>query len=207
MITLFFTICSMDNLPKNFFAYAQVLTLLFIAFIIISSFHRQIFFYNKYTDLVNQYVVEEWKNPKLPIASNAEEKIFQQAIDLICKYTPKEKNDIAIFSKYDNIIPFAAGKYSNLPIQDLQWLLMSSKEYNQITSYFNNKKPKYLFVDTDIERNFEYDRPFVQYPQVIFVEHLFRVARLKLIQKLWNEIKCNYKLQEKTPLLSVYEHL
>ena len=134
-------------------------------------------------------------------------KIFQQAIDLIQKYTPEKKKDIAIFSRYDNIIPFAADKYSNLPIQDLQWLLISSKEYHQIIQFFNVKKPKYLFVDTDIERNFEYDRPFIQSPQLIIIEHLFRIGRLKLMQKLWNEIKCNYKLQEKTPLLTVYEHI
>ena len=203
--TLHFTIFSMGNLPRNFFTYAQTLTMVYITYIVIISFNHQIFSYNKYTDIVNQYVMEEWKNPKLQIASNAEEKIFQQAIDLISKYTPNTKKDIAIFSRYDNIIPFAAGKYSNLPIQDLQWLLMSPKEYNQITTYFKTEKPKYLFVDTDIERNFEYDRPFIQSPHLIIVEHLFRVGRLKLMQKLWNEIKCKYKLQEKTPLLSVYE--
>ena len=207
VITLNFIIFSMDNLPKNFFLYSQILTMLFITYVIVSSFNNQIFSYNKYSDLVNQYVVEEWKNPKLPIASNAEEKIFQQAIDLIDKYTSNDQKNIAIFSRYDNIIPFAAGKYSALPIHDLQWLLISSKEYNQVTTYFNTQKPKYLFVDTDIERNFEYDRPFIQSPHLIIVEHLFRIGRLKLMQKLWHEIKHDYKLKEKTPLLSVYKRI
>ena len=175
------------------------------AFAVIISILLQLGSYWNFSSCLRNNVIYEWKNPFIEIRSTAEEKLIQKSVDLIKKYTPENQKGIAVFSKYDNILPFAAGKYSDLPYPDLQWFLVSPKEEAEIIRYFEQQKPEYIFVDTDVERNFEYDRPPLLSSKVLLSEYVYRVERLNLLKNLWHKLKINYELKEKTPLLSVWK--
>ena len=77
---------------------------------------------------------------------------FVDSISLIQAYAPTN-NAIHLISKYDNLLPFLAKKYSAMPFFDLQWFLLTDKEVNLCIERIQTQKPPYLFVDTDIERD------------------------------------------------------
>ena len=149
--------------------------------------------------------VEAWKNPRIRLQMTAREEPFEQAVRLIRKYTPPERKGIAMISRFDNILPFAAGKYSDLPYPDLQWFVISKRERSEVLRYFAEKKPRFVFVDTDIGKNIATEDPAYVITKPIKDEYIARIGRMKLFPALWRRVGPDYVLKEQTPMISVWE--
>ena len=131
---------------------------------------------------------------------------FTDSIFLIHEYEPSE-NAIHLISKYDDLVPFLAGKYSAMPFFDLQWFLLSPKEVALSVERIKKNKPQYLFVDTDIERDFNGEILLGGLQSIGFPgeESLHRVQRLHLLQEVFRAVKKDYVPVKEGVLLTVYK--
>jgi hypothetical protein len=57
-----------------------------------------------------------------------------------------------MISQYDNLLPFLAERFSGMPFFDLQWYLMGPRELEDSVRAIEAARPRFLFVDTDVDR-------------------------------------------------------
>jgi len=90
---------------------------------------------------------------------------------------------------------------------DLQWFLLSPKEVALSVERIKNNKPQYLFVDTDIERDFNGEILLSGLQSIGFPgeESLQRVQRLHLLQQVFQAVKKEYVPVKEGILLTVYK--
>ena len=147
----------------------------------------------------------EWNLEKAQFRSTMDPKYFVDSVSLIQQYANSE-NGIYIISKYDNVLPFLAKKYSAMPFFDVPWMLLTENEINLCIESIKTKKPPYLFVDTDIERNLNGEILAARIPSVSNPggESLLRVQRLNLLKDIFAAVKDDYELEMGRGLLTVY---
>ncbi len=161
---------------------------------------------SEYERVFATHRTHEWNLERAQFRSTMDPKYFVDSVSLIQHYANSE-NGISIISKYDNLLPFLAKKYSAMPFFDVPWVLLTENEVNLCIESIKTKKPPYLFVDTDIERNLNGEivvagLPYVSDPGG---ESLLRVQRLNLLKDVFAAVKDDYELVEKALLLSVYK--
>lgn len=159
-----------------------------------------------YNEIFKTHVTYDWTMEKARFVSTMNPAPFENGINLIRKYS-QGLNGIYIISEYDNLLPFLANKYSEMPFFDLKWYLITPKELYKSTTVLQKNKPKYLFVDTGIDRIYEKEIIDIQTPGIgyLYQESIWRVQRLKLLQRIFNEIRDEYVLVEKGVIISVYK--
>ena len=184
-----------DRLCSFALVYLSIASIFFLNFYVGAKYF--------YTKDSKYNVVYEWKNPKVKIISSVSEKFFDNVVALIKKYSPNQ-NGITIISKYDNIVPFMANKYSNFKYSDLQWMLVGEKEYNLVLGDIRDNKPEFIFVDTDVERDFENDYyPFLD--DKFKHQAIMRIARLNKLKELFQSVKSEYKKVDSSDLITVWQ--
>lgn len=161
---------------------------------------------HEYTSLFRNHKTYDWTLEMAQFRSTMDPLYFVDAISLIHEYAPSN-NAIHLISKYDNFVPFLAGKYSAMPFFDLQWFLLSTKEVALSVERIKKNKPQYLFVDTDIERDFNGEILLGGLQSIGFPgeESLQRVQRLHLLQEVFRAIKKEYVPVKEGVLLTVYK--
>ncbi len=190
-----FTAKSFNKFTSFILVYLSFTSALFLVVYLGSKYY--------YLKDMNYNVINDWQNHRVKIKTSISEQYFMNAAKLIQKYSPIDSG-ITIFSKYDNIIPFMAKRYSNSKYSDLQWMLVGEKEFNEVLAEVRNNKPKIIFTDTDIEREFEGDYyPFLT--NTFKHEAIMRIARLNKIKQLFLEIKDNYTKVTSGKLITVWE--
>ncbi|HBM16413.1 MAG TPA: hypothetical protein DD381_08755 [Lentisphaeria bacterium] len=210
------------SLLKNNFSYVFEKLLLPVScasFFLILIYGGILIFYPSYRSIQNikdSHLTYEWKNPNAKIISTISEYLFNCAITLINKYIPEKEKGIYIYSKYDNIIPFLAGKYSAMAYPDLQWFVMNENMAENVTNKIKKEKPEFIFVDKDIDRNLEYEYQgsleFItntiqnrDYKGAFRKESFFRVYRIGYLKILFDKVKHDYILIDSSPLISVWK--
>lgn len=161
---------------------------------------------DEYKSIFMNHQTYDWNLETAGFRSTMDPFYFVDSISLIQEYEPSN-NAIYLVSKYDNFVPFLAGKYSAMPFFDLQWFLMSSKEVALSVERIQKNKPQYLFVDTDIERNFNGEILLGALKSIGFPgeESLQRVQRLHLLQEVFQAVKKDYVPVKTGILLTVYK--
>ena len=149
----------------------------------------------------------QWDFPTAKFVTTMDPMYFKDAVELIQKY---EKNKgIYILSKYDNIIPYIAGKYSAMPFVEVGLSLVTDKEMKQCIEAINDNRPEILFIDTDISRSYLGDVYEPENKITIWLKTYDssqgRAMVLKNFQRLYGELKEKYQLLEKGLLISVYK--
>jgi hypothetical protein len=94
-----------------------------------------------------------------------------------------------------------------MPFFDLQWFLLTDREVNLCIERIQTQKPRYLFVDTDIERNLNGE---IVTAELRFIsgpgeESLVRVQRLNLLKDIFLAVKKDYEPVKQARLLTVYK--
>ena len=102
---------------------------------------------SKYSQIFKSHLVYQWNFPGATFII-LDPAVFKESINLIQKYS--NGNAIYIISKYDNLLPFLAGKYSAMPYLELVTSLVTDDEVDTSANAILNASPKYLFVDSDI---------------------------------------------------------
>ena len=106
-----------------------------------------------------------------------------------------------ILSKYDNLVPFLANRYSATPFFDSISYLYSKKEYAMIVDKIESDKPLYLFADTNIE---DYSDLWYVFNRYNPAETASRLGRYDLLKQIFDEVKTGYDKIEQGQLISVY---
>jgi hypothetical protein len=130
--------------------------------------------------------------------------IMQESISLVQKYSTPDHPAIFILSQYDGLLPFLSHRYSAMPFFDLTSYLFSEKEYNEAVNRVKLKKPRYLFVDADIDNPHELWSVLHKNDRFYALEEASRMSRYRLLQKIFGEIRADYEKIEDGKLISVY---
>ncbi len=181
-----------------------IISLLLVLFI--PSVHEFTKTRNSLNRVLNTHKLYEWTLPGTNFISDIDPKYFTDSVSLIHKYSPDEKG-VYIISKYDNFLPLISGRYSALPVIDLQWYIKTEKDIDSILSHIEQASPKYIFADTDFSsRIFEFDI-INSDTELGYLneESVWRVQRLKQMQKIFITATKNYHQVESSRLLTVYE--
>lgn len=159
-----------------------------------------------YEKIFDHHVTYQWTMDRAHILSTMNPVYFQNGVDLIQKYGQGD-NGIYIVSEYDNFLPFLAHKYSLMPFFDLKWYLLTPKELHKSITILQTKKPKYLFVDTGIDRDLTPEIIDSDLPEIGYLhqESIWRAQRLRLLNDVFQDVANDYTLVEKGYLISVYQ--
>ena len=159
---------------------------------------------NEFLGIMDSHQVYEWDLDRAKFTSAMDPRYFQNGVELIQKYSQDPK--IHIISKYDNFLPFLAGRYSAMPFFEMSKFLMSPKETALCVERLLTDRPEYLFVDTDIHRDYVADMVHRLSPLGALNPHSrYRVAQMQLMQKVFATVQEQYELVEQGLILSVYK--
>ncbi|MDA8243433.1 MAG: hypothetical protein M0025_04855 [Elusimicrobia bacterium] len=147
-----------------------------------------------------------WSFERARVESTTDPAPLRAAVELLRKYSGAE-NGIVMVSRYDNLVPFLAGKYNRLQFFDLSWYLTTESRLNAVVSRLCAERPEYLFVDTDIDAN-----PSDQLAKLFAgpphdTERASRFGRLEGLRRVFDSISGDYRLKEAGQLISVYERV
>ncbi|HWQ27117.1 MAG TPA: hypothetical protein VN367_10120 [Chlorobaculum sp.] len=162
----------------------------------------------EYDQIFKRHKAYEWNMKRADIVSTMNPEHFNESIMLIKEYSPDQRG-LYIISKYDNILPFLSERYSMMPFFDMQWYCVTDKEVYGSIKCIKDARPEYLFVDTDIYRNFNNDLIDPKIPVIGYLsqESIWRVQRLKLLNKIFEGVSGDYTLIKKGILISIYKRV
>lgn len=168
-----------------------------------NSFWRSKRYIRKY---FSSYELYHWQLPGTRFYSTMNPEDFLSSIALIKKYSPDQKG-IYIISQFDNFLPFLSEHYSAMPFIDLQWYLITQKEFDAAKDSILKNKPQYLFVETSLQEPQQRDIIPADYPVIGYLhqESLWRAERMSLLKRLFESVSDDYILVEQTLLLQVYK--
>jgi len=183
---------------------ATILTILSLICVVPSAGH---FYWGKLQFLENfeRHKTYTWKMDRAQIISTVDPRIMENAALLLKRYSAKESPGIYILSKYDGILPFLAHRYSVMPFFEMNTYLFSKKEYEMVVNTIMNSRPRYLFVDNNLN-NYGSDPWSNLYTDDLFSsERASRMGRYELLYKIFCQVENNYKKIDQSELISVYE--
>ena len=162
-------------------------------------------FRKQFVHAFSQHKTYRWDMERAKFISTMDPRYFERSLRLLALHTQDEKG-IFIISKYDRFIPFIAGRYSAMPFFDLEWFLITQKEIDHTVEFLKEKKPRYLFVDTDIDCDFAQSQ--VVGPKSSYAgfgsESLWRAERLRCLKTVFDAVRGDYERGEAAELLTVY---
>ncbi|OGT10937.1 MAG: hypothetical protein A2X77_02460 [Gammaproteobacteria bacterium GWE2_42_36] len=167
------------------------------------------FYYTKakFDRVFSTHKTYEWDLPTAKFISTISPTYFLDSINLIQSFS--SSNSIYIISKYDNMLPFLAGKYSAMPYFDVPWLAIGDAETKDCIDTIKNNKPTYLFVDSDIDRS--YARDIINAASIMgssqddLADSVNRVARLNSLKVIFDAVKDDYQPIQSAQLITVYK--
>jgi hypothetical protein len=148
-----------------------------------------------------------WTFDRASVVATIDPRIIQESISLIDRFSTAAQPAIFMLSKYDGLLPFLAHRHSAMPFFDLTSYLFSTREYTLALERIKRMRPRYLFVDTNIEvRDDLWYRLYGKGEKGIgyMMERASRLARYELLRRMFLEVENHYELVERGTLLSVY---
>ena len=147
----------------------------------------------------------KWDLPGTGFMSTMNPSYFKDSIQLIEKY--KSAQGIYMLSQYDNFLPLLAKTYNKLPFIDLQWYLITQKEFDLVVDTIKTSRPEYLFVENGLLYNHAVQVIPANMPVVghLHEESLWRAERLNLLGNIFKQVKSDYVPVESSYLLTVYK--
>ena len=159
---------------------------------------------NEFLGIMDSHQVYEWELDRAKLTSTMDPRYFQNGVELIQKYS--QGPSIHVISKYDNFLPFLAGRYSAMPYFEMSKFLISPRETALCVERLLTDRPEYLFVDTDIRRDYAADMVHRFSPLGTLNGYSrYRVAQMQLMQKVFATVQDQYELVEQGLILSVYK--
>lgn len=162
----------------------------------------------EYEQSLSAHKIHQWNFPRAKFASTMDPGVFYNSVGLIKKYSDAQA--IFILSKYDNILPFLADKYSAMPYAEMALSLVTVKEMDHSVAFLEHKRPEYIFVDSDISRSrvgdiFAKHDPVATYAAPVHEASRGRVMVLNNFAKIFEDIEHLYDPVEVGQLITVYK--
>jgi hypothetical protein len=161
-------------------------------------------FYKNFAD----HRVYRWQFPRAKVITTVNPSSLAEAVSLMDNYAGDD-NGVFIISRYDNLLPFLARKYSRMPLFELPWALVSREDTAAAVESIEKNRAQFLFVDTDIDLTNE---PFDPWNTLFFSnfdrnERASRYGRLLELKRVFDGVRNNYRIIAKGNLVSVYERI
>ena len=163
----------------------------------------------QYDKLFTTHVVHEWRFKNASFRSTMDPLIFEQSINLIEKF--EQHNYMYLISKYDSLFTVVANKYNAIPTVNIALDMVTIKDIERFYEVVEKNKPKYIFMDMDITRNFHGDIFHINDPFVNgkaaghYIGSLQRAAMLATMRQLYVKLISSYRPIEQKGLLTAYE--
>lgn len=93
--------------------------------------------------------VYAWNFDRAKVISTIDPQPIRDAVEMLQEYS-KDNKGIYVLSKYDNILPFLAARYSLMPHFEMPYYLITPRERLRAIQSITENKPEYIFIDTDI---------------------------------------------------------
>ncbi|MDA8388207.1 MAG: hypothetical protein M0Z58_06070 [Nitrospiraceae bacterium] len=154
--------------------------------------------------IFTQHKVYTWDFDRARLITTINPGPIRQSIGLIQKYSPEDKG-IYIISKYDNLLPFLSARASLMPYFEMPWHFLSDAESRESVDLLRQRRPLYLFVDTDIDRYDEDPWESIYSSKTDINERASRIGRYAELYKLFQAVKGDYEKIGGGALLSVYK--
>lgn len=181
----------------------SLIKILSISVLLVLILQNGAFFYRQRTLFLYNFTTHKtykWNYDKARLISTINPEPINKGINIIRKYSA-DGYGIYIISRYDNLLPFLAERYSLMPFFEMSWHLFSDWESKQAIEMLRNRKPRYLFVDTHMGgENYMWD---ILYPY-FYNESASRRGRNMEMNKVFMAVSEDYEKIEEGPLLSVY---
>ncbi len=158
-----------------------------------------------YQKIVDDHKIYDWDLPAAKIKSTMNPGYFLNAVELIHKYSP-DSNSIYIISKYDNLLPFLARRYSMMPYHEVGVNLITEKEVKLCIDAILRDKPQYLFVDSDIDGDEFLNN--IKKSSTLRREGLDPSLKIEMsaeLRKIYSGVKEYYNLLKRGDIISVYK--
>lgn len=161
-----------------------------------------------YQNELKKYEVVRWQLKNNLILTQIPEKPIKASISLIEKYANRERQ-IAMISRFDNILSIVSEKAMSLPGHELIGFLFSKFEYQMVISAIEQQKPAILFTDRDIlissvDELIDHNTPSLGY---LHSESKMRLERVNRLKALFGEIRASYKKIDEGGLLIVWKRI
>jgi hypothetical protein len=211
---LFITREILDNkkipfkIPLNFSVHIAVIIALILIFIGGVKFYKE---KNRFIRIFNTHKLFQWDFDRAHVISTIDPQPIRNAVEMIRDYS-RDSKGIYIISKYDNILPFLAERYSLMPHFEMYYYLITPQERSQTIQSLEMNKPKYIFIDTDIEKyrpehDLSLDDPWhkIYNSEWVKKERASRYGRYKELWKIYDSIAHDYEKVKECILISVYQ--
>jgi len=146
-----------------------------------------------------------WEFDRANLISTIDPALIKESIDLVKKYSRESSPAIHILSKYDNVIPFLAKKFSAMGFFELGGYIFSERESNAVIKEINTAKPEYLFVDSNIKETLYDPWSKVYRSDYIAGERASRLNRYEVLKNIFMAVEGDYEKIQEGSLISVYK--
>jgi hypothetical protein len=146
-----------------------------------------------------------WDFSRARLLSTINPQPVKESVALIRKYSRDSNSGIYIISKYDNLLPFLAERYSKMPAFYLQDYLRDAVSTKRAVSSILRELPEYIYVDSDLEQ-----MPNDLWKKLFDDEHIqrereSRFGRYNELKTVFEAVRQNYVCVESAGLLTVYK--
>ena len=158
----------------------------------------------EYNGILASQHTYQWNMDRAKFISTMDPRYFEDSVAIIHRYSSEPA--IHIISKYDNFVPFLAKRYSAMPYFELAKFLLSPRESAECVQQLMRDRPRFLFVDTDIERDFASDVVHRHAPLGgLNGVSRYHAEQMRSLQRVFLAVRDDYELVEQGLLISVYQ--
>ena len=186
----------------NFIANLMPFVLILLISISVFNFYKE---KRKVYKIFTNHKTYKWDMARANLITTIDTDLIREGINLIHKFDEGKKG-IYIISKYDNLIPFLAERYSLMPYFEMNWHLFTDREVNDAIDRIRTGQPQYIFVDTNFDQETITDpwsKIYTNYQDK--KERTSRIGRYNELKKIFTDIKADYAHVETGKLLTVYK--
>jgi hypothetical protein len=162
-----------------------------------------------FSDNFEDHQVYQWDFKRAKLISTINPQPIADSLALIQKYSPVENSGAYIISKYDNLLPFLANRYSLMPHFALAGYLLNEKASHMAIDTIMINVPLYLYVDRDIETKpndlWASMMSVGKYKGFLDHERAARFERYGLLKNIFEAVKDKYVKIDEKGLLAVYK--
>jgi hypothetical protein len=171
-------------------------------------------FYSQKTAFFQHFATHRtftWTLPRAKIVTTIDPVPIQEAVALIDKYSGQQRHGIYLVSKYDSFLPFLSARYSLMPYPELGYSLITERDVRRAVDAITDRRPEYIFVDTDIDTYSSGADPSAVDPwSKLFNnknsnrERASRLGRMVELRRVYESVASGYVKIDGGRLISVY---
>lgn len=196
------------RIPLNLSVQAAVIISIILVFVGSVKFYKEKY---DFKSIFNTHKTFHWNFDRAKVISTIDPHPIREAVEILQDYSRDDKG-VYLVSKYDNVLPFLAARYTLMPHFEMPYHLITPLERINAIQSFEMNKPKYIFIDSDIDKyqpdhDLSLDDPWHKIFNSDWVkeERASRYGRYEELWKIYHAIAYDYEKVKEGILISVYK--